>query len=360
MNEKDLLFTIETLCVEHGKLQAIIESSINGIIEIDNKGLILSANPAFCELFDLKDFSKKSYNIMQILNLEEIFNEIESLFHSKKEFFVNEFTIKNKGSFEKFITLKLISIPVKEHVYVIGIIHDKTSILSALKNREYFIRRLYKLVKELKVDNRETIYILARLVEIRDRSTGKHLERVEAYTRHLGLKYKEAFSNRDSRLTEEFVDDMALSSVLHDIGKVGISDSILLKPGKLSKMEFEIIKQHTTIVAEALKSYQGKKDYLAMGREIASCHHEKWDGTGYPKGLKGDKIPLSARIVSLCDVYDALVNDRPYKEAYSHSFAVSIILEERGKDFDPDIVDLFEKIHLDFKAIHEKYKGFKE
>ncbi len=356
MNEKDLLFTIETLCVEHGKLQAIIESSINGIIEIDNKGLILSANPAFCELLNLKDFSKNSYNIMQILNLEEIFNEIESLFHREKEVFVDEFTIKKKGSLDKFITLKLISIPSPEHVYVIGIIHDKTSVLSALKNREYFISRLYKLVNELKVDNRNTIYNLARLVEIRDHSTGKHLERVEAYTKHLGSKYMDAFSDRDSRLTEEFVDDMAISSVLHDIGKVGVPDSILLKPGKLNKQEYEIIKQHTTIAAEALRKHQGKKDYLAMGREIASCHHEKWDGTGYPKGLKGDKIPLSARIVSLCDVYDALVSKRPYKEAYSHSSAVSIILEERGKNFDPDIVDLFKKIHLDFKTVHKDSK----
>jgi response regulator RpfG family c-di-GMP phosphodiesterase len=227
--------------------------------------------------------------------------------------------------------------------------------MRAIKNREYFIDQLNKLIKEIRIETKDAIYYLAKLVEIHDHSTGKHLERIEHYTRTLATEYYKKFGEVDKYITTEYVEDLAVSSVLHDIGKVAVSDTILLKPGKLTKDEFDIIKQHTEIVGEALKSFKGKKDFLALGREIAMAHHEKWDGTGYPKGLKGKAIPLSARIISICDVYDALVSDRPYKKAIPHDKAVKIIKNESGKSFDPVITELFLKIHHKFDDIRKKF-----
>jgi len=158
-------------------------------------------------------------------------------------------------------------------------------------------------------------------------------------------------------ITKEYIDDIYLSSILHDIGKVGIPDSILLKPGKLTPKEFEVIKGHVLLGGDALNTVDsriGSRSFLTIGKEIAYYHHEKWDGTGYPRGLKGDDIPLSARLVALADVYDAITTMRSYKDAYSHEEAKKIIIDERGRHFDPDIVDAFLISEDDFNMIRDK------
>ncbi len=187
------------------------------------------------------------------------------------------------------------------------------------------------------------IFSLARLVESRDSETGLHLERIRHYSKELTI----ALSKLDTppnEINTLFLDNIFLTSPLHDIGKIGIPDYILLKPGKLDDREFEIMKRHTIIgfetLNEALNKYP-KADYLRMSAEIALYHHERYDGSGYPKGLSGREIPLSARIVALADVYDALVSKRIYKEAYQHDVAKSIIENERGKGFDPMVVEGF-------------------
>lgn len=188
-----------------------------------------------------------------------------------------------------------------------------------------------------------TVVALARLSEQRDQETGLHLERVSSYCRLIAESLVQRGLHTDV-IDARFLDDIVRSAPLHDIGKVGIPDSILLKKGKLTPSEWEVMKTHAQIGADTLRSVaDGHKagSYLQMGLDIAQCHHERWDGSGYPGGLTGTQIPLSARILALADVYDALTSVRPYKGAWSHEESVALIEENRASHFDPQIVDAF-------------------
>lgn len=202
-------------------------------------------------------------------------------------------------------------------------------------------RAFYMILKRTFLIRKATIIGLAKLAEFRDNNTGLHLLRIQKYTTILTMSLKEnpKFKNI---ITDEFLEDIKLSSVLHDIGKVGINDSILLKPSKLTEKEFEQIKLHPVlggdVISEIEKNISGHSFY-DVGRDVAYCHHEKWDGSGYPRGLKGEEIPLCARIVAVADVYDAITSQRPYKEAMPHSYALQIIKEGYGIHFDPEVVD---------------------
>lgn len=200
------------------------------------------------------------------------------------------------------------------------------------------------------------VFSLAKLAESRDTETGKHLERMRLYSREVASEIITLEKYRDE-FDEDFVEQIYKSSPLHDIGKVGIPDCILLKPGKLTVEEFDIMKTHSVIGGDTLKAADieaGTHSFLAMGRDIAYSHHEKWDGSGYPFGLKGEDIPLASRIVAIGDVYDALTSKRPYKEAFSHEKSMGIILEGRGSHFDPDVVDAFVAREENITAIREK------
>jgi putative two-component system response regulator len=188
-----------------------------------------------------------------------------------------------------------------------------------------------------------TIFSLAKLAESRDNETGEHIDRMRCYARELALELG-TWPKYENEITGKYVENLYLSSPLHDIGKVGIPDGILLKPGKLTQEEFEIMKAHTVIGGDTLKAADveaGDNSFLSMGRDIAYYHHEKWNGSGYPFNIGGTEIPLAARIVALGDVYDALTSRRPYKEAFSHEKSRAIILEGRATHFDPDVVDAF-------------------
>jgi putative two-component system response regulator len=188
-----------------------------------------------------------------------------------------------------------------------------------------------------------TIFALAKLAESRDVETGAHLERVRHYSRAIAEQLA-ATPKCSKQITPEFLKLIFLTSPLHDIGKVAVPDRVLLKPGKLTTEEFELMKLHTTEGAKtleaALQAYPGAK-YLQMAVDIAKAHHERFDGSGYPSGLAGEAIPLAARIVALADVYDALTTKRVYKEAFDDDEAHRIIVEGRGKHFDPLVVDAF-------------------
>ncbi len=193
---------------------------------------------------------------------------------------------------------------------------------------------------------------MAKLAEQRDPETGQHLERVRAYCRLLGtiLAGRPGFGT----VTRSFIDSLYRCSPLHDIGKVGIPDAVLLKPGKLTDAEFEIMKRHAAIGGDTIRAVIEKgrsQDFLQVAMEIAYYHHEKYDGSGYPHGLKGNDIPLSARIMALADVYDALTSRRVYKPAFPHERAVSIIREGAGRHFDPDVAAAFLERHEEFAAV---------
>lgn len=186
-------------------------------------------------------------------------------------------------------------------------------------------------------------FTLARLAESRDPETGEHLNRIQGYTHILANAL--AAKNLDGyQLDDRAVTKIARSSILHDIGKVGIPDSILLKPGKLTPDEFEVMKQHSVIGAEALEDACNESEcceFLKTAAEIARHHHEKYDGTGYPSGLSGTSIPLAARIVAIADVFDALTSERVYKKAMSAEDARALIESEAGRHFDPVIISVF-------------------
>ncbi len=204
-----------------------------------------------------------------------------------------------------------------------------------------------------------TIFALSQLAETRDPGTGQHLEKIRDYSVLLARLLKYCADKYD--ITNQFLRDIYDSSILHDIGKVGISDTILLKSSTLTPEEFEIMKTHTTIGYKALHLASrdlGDDSFLKMSMDIVLYHHERWDGTGYPEGLAGEEIPLAARIVRLVDVYDALTSERPYKTAYSHEMAIQTIDNERSH-FDPDLLNLFNEYASEFNNIRNHYSNKK-
>ena len=230
-----------------------------------------------------------------------------------------------------------------------------------LTERVNLERRLKDSFDQLKETQSAAILGFARLTEYRDKNTGKHLKRIREYTKVLAASLR---GRKDYRqyIDDRYMEDLCLSSLLHDVGKVAIEDSILLKPGKLTDEEFTRIKEHSRIGGDALSEVDQevkRENFLTLGKEIAYYHHERWDGTGYPKGLSGNEIPLSARIVALADVYDALTSDRPYKSAMSHEEALALIVAGRGSQFDPDIVDAFLENEENFRRIRN-FNEFEE
>lgn len=205
-----------------------------------------------------------------------------------------------------------------------------------------------------------SVFALARLVESRDGETGYHLKRLQNYCRVLCNRLAERERYHEI-LTEQFIEDLVQCSVLHDIGKVAIPDNILFYPGRFSDAEFEIMKQHAVAGGKALEDAASEvgegANYLLIGKDVAYYHHERWDGEGYPFGLVGESIPLSARIVALADVYDALTTKRRYKRAFSHEEARREINEGRGKHFDPEVVDAFLDVEKKFRAIRGTVYG---
>lgn len=205
-----------------------------------------------------------------------------------------------------------------------------------------------------------TIHAMASMAETRDNETGHHIRRTQHYVKLLAehLRHHPRFI---SLLDDDLViESLFKSAPLHDIGKIGIPDYILLKNGSLSADEFEIMKTHTTLGWECIERAEAElgvtMPFLSFAKEIALSHQEKWDGTGYPQGLAGENIPLSARLMALADVYDALISRRVYKEPMTHEQACAIIQEGRARHFDPDIVDAFLALQNEFQWIAAKYK----
>ena len=215
-----------------------------------------------------------------------------------------------------------------------------------------------KRTREVQTIQDVTIVAMASLAETRDNETGNHIRRTQNYVRVLAKQMQTHPRFRDV-LTDETIELLYKSAPLHDIGKVGIPDRILLKPGKLTPEEFEIMKTHTTLGRDAILAAEARLDvsnsFLSLAREIAYSHQEKWDGSGYPEGLSGDDIPVSARLMAVADVYDALISRRVYKAPLSHDDAVAVIVEGSGAHFDPDLVAGFVELESEFRAIAQQF-----
>ncbi len=197
----------------------------------------------------------------------------------------------------------------------------------------------------------EDILSSFRHVQVKDDGSYKHLERMKAYARILATELKE--SAKGLKIDEDFIKNLELASVLHDIGKTKILDKILKKPAKLTEEEFQNVKKHSMLGYRMLENLKNTP-FVKMAKEVVLSHHERYDGTGYPDQKSGEEIPLSARIVALCDVYDALRETRVYKENFSHEKSVEIIKGSSKKQFDPVIIEAFEKVHNKFDEIFNK------
>ena len=206
-------------------------------------------------------------------------------------------------------------------------------------------KALKKAIEKVKSASLEAIYRLSRAAEYKDEDTGAHLQRMSNYSAIIALQMD---------LDSDVVESILHASPMHDVGKIGIPDKILLKPGKFIPNEWEIMKKHATMGTDILRN--SDFEFLQMGEVIARSHHEKWDGSGYPRGLKGEEIPLSGRIVAIADVFDALTSKRPYKEPFPLEKSFAIIEESRGTHFDPVVVDAFFAVKEGILGIKEQYQ----
>ena len=228
-----------------------------------------------------------------------------------------------------------------------------------LRDQNHYLEsEVERRVQEVAALQDVTIHAMASLAETRDSETGNHIRRTSHYLKALAEQVRHLPRFRDF-LTDKTIELLFKTAPLHDIGKVGIPDHILLKPGRFEPHEMDIMKTHTTLGRDAILAAERELgievDFLKYAKEIAYSHHEKWDGTGYPQGLAGEQIPISARLMALADVYDALISCRIYKDGMRHEDAVSIIAQGRGTHFDADIVDAFLRIQDQFQAISSRY-----
>ncbi len=336
------------------KYRTILESIEEGYFEVDLKGTLTFCNSSLSRITGYSKNELLGKNNREYTHPEtskKMFHMFNNVYRTGKPAIVSDIEILTKDRIKLNFELSANLIKGDDGVPVgfRGIVRDVSERLRAASEKK-------KLEQKVQKARTATILGLAKLAEYRDTDTGQHLERIREYSKliaselALSFKYKEYISER-------YIEDIYYSSILHDIGKVGVPDTILQKPSKLTANEFEIMKHHTILGGYALDSIDSQtsgKSFLTIGKEIAYFHHEKWDGTGYPNGLKGEDIPLSARIVALADIYDALVSERVYKKAMSHAEARTIIIGEKSKTFDPDVVDAFLSIEEKFIDISNR------
>lgn len=355
------------MAVSEGKYTSVIINSIvylmtiiivfRGRTNYIQKGIILLTIFYTLGLYLLFNYGYSSTGNLWLMSL----TIISSLLFGKKGIILSISLIS--ATYISFIPLIINSrmswVLNSEKAVKLWTIHASTYILLSLIlsiSLTVFITGFSKTLIHLFSAKKATILGLAKLAEHKDTDTGQHILRLKRYSGIIAY-YLFRNHNNDGYITREYIEDIKVSSVLHDIGKVGIEDSILQKPGKLTDKEFDKMKTHTTlggdVISEIEKNIEGRSIY-SIGKEIAYYHHEKWDGSGYPNGLKGEKIPLSARIVSIVDVYDALTTKRPYKEAMSHDDAINLITESSGTHFDPLMVEALLMNENEFKKILQR------
>jgi len=344
----------EDLKVSEEKYRTILESIEEGYYEIDLSGNITFFNDSTCKMIGYSRGELLQMNHRDFTTLETTRHAdwaFETVLATGKSLTLTESEVIHKDGSTRILELS-VSLRLDREDKPIGyrgVIRDVTERLKAEREK-------MRLAVQLQEARSATILGLSKLAEYRDEGTGKHLERIREYSRLIAEKIA-LLPQYEAYVSEKYIEDIFGSSILHDIGKVGIPDAILLKPGELTNEEFEVIKTHTILGGNALNAIDAQtagESFLTLGKEIAYCHHEKWDGSGYPKGLKQEEIPLSARIVALADVYDALTSKRNYKEAYSHARTRDMIISLKETHFDPDVVDAFLAAEEQFDRIRHE------
>jgi len=319
---------------------------IDMVVRIDEKGDILAANKSFHDMFGTSDNDAFASSFYSLVYPEDIL--------LVKVHMMAKLTSLHEARGMEFRT-------VDQHKNIVVVECNAKQVPG--DSGPAGLQMVLRDVASRKVHERDhakatTILGLAKLAEFRDEDTGGHLERIREYSKVLARELSIAPKYK-GYIQREYIEDLFQSSILHDIGKVGIPDNILLKPGKLTSEEFSEMKNHAQLGGDVLHAIDNRIDgqsFLTLGKQIAYYHHEKWDGSGYWQGLKGENIPLSARIVALADVYDALTSKRAYKEPFTHRKAGDIITNEKGTHFDPDVVDAFVSCEDKFSEIAARKK----
>ena len=312
-------------------------------------------NPPDLILLDVMMPEMDGYEVCRRLKAEQATREIPVIFLTARSDIEDERSGLNLGAVDyitKPISPPILTARIRTHL------HLKATADFLRDKNEYLEQEVAKRTKEVRALQDVAILAMASLAETRDSETGYHIRRTQLYVDALARRLQ-----RHPRfallLNDQVIEMFVKSAPLHDIGKVGIPDAVLLKPGPLTPDEFAIMKTHTIIGRDAIVNAErqlGKKvAFLHYAKENAYYHHEKWDGSGYPEGLAGEAIPLSARLMAVADVYDALVSPRIYKPMMTHEAALSIISEGSGSHFDPHIVDAFREIHTQIRAIADQY-----
>lgn len=314
-----------------------------------------SDNPPDLILLDIMMPDMDGYEVCQALKADARTRDIPVIFLTAKVEIEDEQKGLELGAVD-YIT-KPISPPI-----VLARVETHLSLKRAsdfLRDKNAYLEsEVQRRAQEITAIQDVTILAMASLAETRDPETGNHIRRTQNYVKALALHLRDDPRYRET-LTDSYIDLLYKSAPLHDIGKVGIPDRILLKPGRFTPDEFELMKTHTTLGFKAIQHAESALGtpvaFLEMAKEIALYHQEKWDGSGYPEGLSGEAIPLSARLMAVADVYDALISRRVYKEGMPHEKAVGIIIDGRGSHFAPDLVDAFMAIEDQFREIAQRF-----
>ncbi|MEC4724679.1 two-component system response regulator [Shewanella sp. D64] len=346
--------TPDNLTLLHELLKDVyhVKAAVNGAIALN----IISKGGIDIILLDVMMPVMDGYEVCRRVKGDAGLSDIPIIFLTAKTSINDEtmgFDLGAADYLSKPISPPLLLARVKTHLQI------KAS-KDFLKNQNAFLEiEVERRTQEVVNIQNVTITAMANLAETRDPDTGFHIKRTQIYMKLLAtqLGTKEKYSEI---MTSTYIERLFTSAPLHDIGKVGITDNILLKPGKLTREEFEVMKTHAYLGFKSLetaeKHMEQSDTFLHIAKDIAHHHHEKWDGSGYPDGLVGEDIPLSARMMAIADVYDALISKRVYKDAMTHETALDIIKEGRGNHFDPELIDAFLEVEADFFNIASKYK----
>lgn len=330
------------------------------VVALDGESAIQIANEESIDmiLLDIMMPGMDGYEVCRILKQNEKTKDIPIIFLTAKTEVMDEAMGLELGAVDyisKPFSPPIILHRVRNHLLL-------KHAQDTLKHKNGYLEdEVKRRTKQVTAVQDVMIVAMASLAETRDNETGDHIRRTQCYVRVLA-EYLKKTPKYSEVIDDRTVEMLYKTAPLHDIGKIGIPDHILLKPGKLDEAEFEIMKTHATLGYDAICRAERcmtdiEDSFLQFAREIAYGHHEKWDGSGYPQGLAGEEIPLSARIMAVADVYDALISNRVYKAGMPHEKAAMIILEGRGGHFDPEIVDAFDALQSAFRDIAARHSG---
>jgi len=319
-----------------------------------------SESPPDLILLDIMMPDMDGYEVCRLLKLEAATRDIPVIFLTA----LSEVSDESKGL--ELGAVDYLTKPVSPPIVLARVRNHLLLKASAdfLRDKSVFLEQeVERRTQEITAIQDVTILAMASLAETRDSDTGNHIRRTQFYVKALAEKLK-THPRFAAALTDSYISVLFKSAPLHDIGKVGIPDRILLKPGRFEPHEFEIMKTHTTLgraaIEHAERALGTPVSFLATAKEIANSHQEKWDGSGYPEGLAGDAIPLSARLMAVADVYDALISRRVYKEGMPHEKAMGIMIEGKGRHFDPDMIDALVAVQEEFRGIAQRFRDTDE